>query len=165
MPFWELDRSPTRTLEAEHRFRGGHDANAALVGVPPPPEHYMTHLPKHPGCAACMNCKMQKTQRRDKMREREKRRRQTVDLTLPANKEDTDREASAPKKFGDSVTSDSIIVIKSTTTAPTAERTSFTVKDRGTGWIAGYPSMRRTTQYVLEAVNDCKGGATVSHWY
>ena len=26
----------------------------------PPPEHYLTHLPKHPGCKACMNCKVQR---------------------------------------------------------------------------------------------------------
>ena len=142
---------------------GGHDANAALVGERPPPEHYLTHLPKHPGCAACMNCKMQKTQRRDKVREREKRRRQTVDLALPANKKDTDREASAPRKLGESVTSDSIIVVKQTTSAPKVDRTSLSVKDRGTGWIAGYPSMRRTTQDVLEAVNESKGSATASH--
>ena len=126
---------------------------AALVGESPPPEHYKTHLPKHPGCLACICCKAQRTHRRDKVKERERRRKTTIDLTTPTPKKDQVHEANAPTKFGDSVTSESILVVRNTTN-PNIDRTSLSVKDRGTGWIAGYPAWRRTTHNVFESVND-----------
>ena len=94
------------------------------------------------------------------MKERERRRKTTVDLTTAPPKKDQVQEANAPTKFGDSVTSDSIIVVKNTTN-PKVDRTSLSVKDRGTGWIAGYPAWRHTTQDVLEAVNDFKASSNV----
>ena len=84
-----LERNPTA---------GSHDANSdgaanagglmAIQGVPVPDEHYRTHLPKHPGCLACTNCKMQITQRRDKVRERQRRRTKTIDWKLPGPDKD-----------------------------------------------------------------------------
>ena len=47
----------------------------------PPADHYITHLPKHPGCKACMNCKVQRKHCRDKEKSR---RRKLVETTKSA---------------------------------------------------------------------------------
>jgi len=102
---------------------------------PPPPEHYLTHLPKHPGCKACMNCKVQRKHCRDKNKERQKKKMDVVKINNPTTVDDEIEMDDAPKKFGDLVTSDSIFTIKrsSTSTARHGDTTSLVVRDRGTG--------------------------------
>ena len=99
----------------QEMLEGGITINPAITIAPPDAEHYLTHLPKHPGCAACNNCKVQRKQRRDQdkaARRKWKAEHSTNDFPelvepyVPAEK------VGAPKKFGDSVTSDSIIVVK-----------------------------------------------------
>ena len=151
---------------------GGDLINAypAISVTTPDAEHYLTHLPKHPGCATCNNCKVQRKQRRDhdKAEKRKWKAEQNTsickyfpELVEPYVKAD---KPNAPAKFGDSVTSDSIIVVKQSKFL-TSEATSLSVKDRGTGWIAGYPSRGHATSDILQSVLDFKGSAKIHHWY
>ena len=49
----------------------------------PPADHYLTHLPKHPGCKACMNCKVQRKHCRDLEKGRKKKMVSTTDIDEP----------------------------------------------------------------------------------
>ena len=79
--------------------------------APPPPEHYLTHLPKHPGCAACMDCKVQRKHCRDQTKARQRRKTEVIKMNTP-HVDDEIEEGNAPKNFGDLATSDSIFAIK-----------------------------------------------------
>jgi hypothetical protein len=70
-------------------------------------DHYITHLPKHPGCKACMNCKVQRKHCRDHNKSRQ---RKMVDITKVDKPyaDDEIEKHDAPKVFGDLATSDSI---------------------------------------------------------
>ena len=158
----ERAREPTRP-NGDAFNPGGLAANPVAVPEPPPPEHYYTHLPKHPGCAACINCEKRKA-RKDKARARKRRREEVYTFPIPVPVKDAEQASAAPRQFGESVTSDNIIVIKNAKSAK-IEATSLTVKDRGTGWIGGYPARGRTTAEILEAVMDFKGPEKVHYWY
>ena len=154
----------------QEMLEGGITINPAIPVAPPDAVHYLAHLPKHPGCAACSNCKVQRKQRRDHDKAAKRKHKAEQERTLskdfpelvepfvPADK------PGAPQKFGDSVTSDSIIVVKQSKFLK-SEATSLSVKDRGTGWIAGYPSRGHSTSDILQSVLDFKGSAKISHWY
>ena len=58
------------TLGAHSTDDEGKSLPAMVVGPQvstniPPADHYITHLPKHPGCKACMNCNVQRGHCRD----------------------------------------------------------------------------------------------------
>ena len=132
----------------------------------PPADHYLTHLPKHPGCKACMDCKVQRKHCRDQAKARQ---RKTVDITKVDKPHDADEieKVDTPKKFGDLITSDSIFAIKrsSTSSARHGDTTALVVRDRGTGWIASYPAKRKSGEDIKGAVNDFKGSEKISRWY
>ena len=104
----------------------------------PPDDHYLTHLPKHLGCRACMNCKVQRKHCRD---HNKRRQRKLVEITktpaVDAKIEDFEK-MDDPKTFGDLVTSDSVFAIKrnSTNAARVNETTTLVVRDKATSWIA-----------------------------
>jgi hypothetical protein len=77
--------------------------------------------------------------------------------------EEIDNKSDAPKTFGELVTSDSMFAIKrnSTSTARHGDTTSLVVRDKGTGWIASYPSKRKSADDIQVAVNDFKGSETI----
>ena len=133
----------------------------------PPPEHYLTHLPKHPGCKACMNCKVQRKHCRDLTRARRKKKADVTKINNPTTVDDEIEELDAPHKFGDLVTSDSIFTIKrsSTSSARHGDTTALVVRDRGTGWIAAYPAKRKSVEELKLAVNDFKGSEAIKRWY
>ena len=83
---------------------------------------------------------------------------------VPESVKDAEHTEKAPKKFGDSVTSDNIIVVKNSKSSK-IEATSLTVKDRGTGWVMGYPARGHTKTDIVEAIQDFKGPEKVHYWY
>ena len=60
----------------------------------PPADHYLTHLPKHPGCKACMNCKVQRKHCRNHNKGRQ---RKLVDV-VKTNKVDYQHEITDVQK-------------------------------------------------------------------
>ena len=73
----EILANPTRVLPGKKRETVAQAMAANHVMMQPPPkEHYLTHLPKHPVCKACNNCKVQRKHCRDKKKDRKKKRRQ-----------------------------------------------------------------------------------------
>jgi hypothetical protein len=84
-----------------------------------------------------------------------------ADYTAEIDKSD------APTTFGDLVTSDSIFAIKrsSTSTARHGDTAALVVRDKATGWLAAYPSKRKSAEDVKAAVNDFKGSETIKRWY
>ena len=96
-------------------------------------DHYLIHLPKHPGCKACNNCKVQRKHCRDK--EKAKKRKLERSIKLSPSEDKTDPEAAAPKQFGDLVTSDSVFVLRKNLTSPARHggSTALVIRDRGTG--------------------------------
>ena len=130
----------------------------------PPADHYLTHLPKHPGCTACMDCKEQRKDCRDRNAGRQ---RKLVDV-VKTDKVDSQHEITdAPKAFGDLVTSDFIFAIKRSSTPPARfnDTTSLVVRGKATGWVAAYPSKRESDEHIMEAVNNYKGSDLVKRWY
>ncbi len=92
-----------------------------------------------------------------------------VDITKndkPYAAEEIDK-SDAPKVFGDLVSSDSIFAIKrsSVSTARHGDTTALVVRDKGTGWIAAYPSKRKSAEDIKLAVNGFKGSETIKRWY
>ena len=84
----------------------------------PSDDHYPTHLTKHSACEACQNCKVRRKARRDKDEAERKLPRRECGYNTH-NAEDFPElrdlqkqpKEGAPIKFGDQVTSDSIIVL------------------------------------------------------
>jgi len=72
-----------------------------------------------------------------------------------------------PKDFGDLVTSDSVFAIKRNSTSPAkhGDTTSLVTRDKATGWVAAYPSKRKSSEDVMEAVNNFKGPQPIKRWY
>ena len=135
----------------------------------PPAAHYLTHLPKHPGCSACNNCKVQRKHCRDRGEARKRRSTTTIKLdTTPTIKDDVkDNKSTTPEKFGDLITSDSIFVTERG--AASAERpgdtTALVIRDRGSGWVMGYPSKGKTSEGIKGAVIDINGAEAAKLWY
>ncbi len=73
--------------------------------------------------------------------------------------------SKAPAKFGEEVTSDSIIVLQTTDRSRHGDTTSMTIRDRGSGWTDGYPAPSKSTANVREAVQDFKGSGKIDHLY
>ena len=139
---------------------------AAISMEKPPDDHYLTHLPKHPGCTACNNCKVQRKHCRDKVKAKKRKHEQTIKLHVTP-KEGTETSLdTTPKKFGDTVTSDSIFVIrKNLGTSRTGDTTALVIRDRGTKWTMSYPAKSKSSDEVKEAVQDFKGAENVQLWY
>ena len=116
------------TVKYATRIQNGENLNTVdgtLIAMPvgpvvslqaPPADHYLCHLPKHPGCKACMDCKVQCKHCRDHVKGRQKK---LVDVTKTDKPEEYEFEKlDTPKVFGDLVTSDSIFAIKRNSTNP-----------------------------------------------
>ena len=86
-------------------------------------------------------------------------------LKLLKSPEEEPTESKAPTKFGEEVTSDSIIVLKDADRSRHGDTTSMTARDRGSGWTDGYPAPGKSTANVREAVQDFKGSGKIDHWY
>ena len=140
-------------------------SNPSISMERPPPEHYLTHLPKHPGCTACNNCKVQRKQCRDQVKARERRRSSIIKLNVTSS--DEIEKPDAPRKFGDLITSDSIFTIKrsSTSAARHGDTNALVIRDRGTGWVMAYPSKKKTAEDMKGHVNDFIGSEKVHRWY
>ena len=125
----------------------------------PPPDHYLTHLPKHPGCKACMNCKVQRKHCRDQTKARQLQKVDTLKTEKTNLPQEIDNEVDTPKKFGDLISSDSIFAIKRSSVNPArhGNTTALVVRDRGTGWLAACPSKRKSAEDTKGAVNDFFG--------
>ena len=99
-------------------------------------DHYLIHPPKHPGCKACMNCKVQRKHCRD---HEKRRKRRMVDVVNTPKDIDHDEinvdKLDDVKNFGDLVTSDSVFAIKrnSTSAARHGDTTALVIRDKGTG--------------------------------
>ena len=132
----------------------------------PPPEHYLTHFPKHPGCKACMNCKNRRKHCRDLTHGR-KRKMVDVQKIEKFDHQLEDEKKDVPKVFGDLVTSDSVFAIKRnpTSLAKVHGTTALVVRDKATGWIGAYPAKRKSAEDITEAVNNFIGSDKVKRWY
>ena len=53
----------------------------------------------------------------------------------------------------------------STSIARHGDTTALVARDKGTGWIAAYPSKRKSADDIKMAVNDFKGSETTKRWY
>ena len=49
----------------------------------PTSDDYITHMPKHPGCKACMNCKVQRKHCRDQTKARKRKGTETLKIDNP----------------------------------------------------------------------------------
>lgn len=85
----------------------------------PPGDHYLTHLPQHSGCKACNNCKVQRKHFRDKVKAKNRKLERSIKL---APLSDGDVPEAVPKNFGDLITSDSIFVLRKSSTPPRPSR-------------------------------------------
>ena len=134
--------------------------------APPPPEQYLIHFPKHLGCAACVDCNVQRKHCRYQAKARQRRRTQIIKVDTSTVDDEID-EVDAPKNFGDLVTSDSIFTIKrdASSTVRGSDTTALVVRDRATGWIATYPAKKKSAEEIKSAVNDFKGAETIRRWY
>ncbi len=154
---------PDRLCETYRHGPGLFAAASSIVVEKPPADHYLTHLPKHPGCMACQNCKMQRKHCRDKNNKKQKGKKVIV-LNMP----DVDKENApeGPKRFGDLVTSDSIFVLKKKTKKQhDGDTTALIIKDRGSGWLMGYPAASKAAEEMRVDVQDFVGGDQVKLWY
>jgi transposase InsO family protein len=81
--------------------------------------------------------------------------------------DDTLAKLDTPVNFGDLVTSDSVFAIKRNSTSPAkhGDTTALVTRDKATGWVAAYPSKRKSAEDVMEAVNNFKGASTIKRWY
>jgi transposase InsO family protein len=113
-----------------------------------------------------MNCKVQRKHCRDHNKARQRRKSEIIKIDTP-HVDDEIEEVDAPKKFGDLVTSDSIFAItrNSTSSARYGDTTALVVRDTSTGWVAVYPSKRKSAAEIMVAVNDFKGSETIKRWY
>ena len=132
----------------------------------PPPEHDLTHRPKHPKGKACMNCKVQRKHCRDLAKGR-KRKMVDIQETAKLDHELEDYNKDVPKAFGDLMTSDPIFAIKRSSTSPAKvhDTIALVVRDKATGWIGAYPAKRKSTEDVTEAVHSFIGSDKVKRWY
>ena len=99
----------------------------------PPDDHCLTHFPKHRGCNACNNCKVQRKHCRDKEVANNKKHERTIKRSPT---EVGDVKDTAPTDFGELITSDSIFVLRKES-APRARHggtTALVARGRGTGW-------------------------------
>ena len=73
----------------------------------------------------------------------------------------------APNKFGDLVASDFVFAINRNSTSGVRRGgiTALIDSDKGTGWIAAYPSKRKSAEDILAAVHNVKGSETIKGWY
>ena len=120
-----------------------HELAAAVKLEPPPPGHCILHLPKHPVCTACMNCKVPRKHCRDLEKARRRKTMETFETEIPKGDEQIEKQrADQPEKFGDLVSSDAIIVLKrsSTSTVRRGDTTALVVRDEATSCIASYPA-------------------------
>ena len=93
-------------LATPHRQKDSiyHSETMALVAGPtvsmqrPPDDHYLCHLPKHPGCKACNNCKVQRKHCRDKVKAKKKK--QATIIKLHTTEKSIDDSKTAPTAFG-----------------------------------------------------------------
>ena len=113
-----------------------------------------------------MNCKVQRKHCRDHDKSRK---RKMVDV-LKTDKpfpSDEHFKLDTPKDFGDLVTSDSVFAIKRNSTSPAkhGDTTSLVTRDKATGWVAAYPSKRKSTEDIMEAVNNFKGSQPIKRWH
>ena len=99
----------------------------------PPADDYLTHLPKHPGCKACMNCRVQRKLCRDVGKGRKKNMVNTTDTEWLGDHE-IEEKLVAPKVSGDLATSDSIFAIKRNSASPARanDTTALVIKGKGT---------------------------------
>ena len=136
---------------------------AAVKLEPPPASHYILHLPKHPGCKACMHCKVQRKHCRDLEKARRRKAKGICKTEIPKDDDEIAKQNSTdqPNKFGDLVSSDSIIVTKrsSTSTARHGDTTSSVARDKAD------PAKRKAAEDIKVAVQDFKGSETIQEWY
>ena len=99
----------------------------------PPPEHCILHFPKHDNCPVCQQVKMTRQQRRSKENK----------------KKGPQVQHPEPKKFGDQLTADHIIL-----SAEEASRRGYqvtlTILDRATRWLRCYGCKSKSADSVVE---------------
>ena len=99
---------------------------------PVPPDHYLTHFPKHPKCEMCQATKMQHRQCRKR-------------------KDDQDKDQSySAKEFGDVVTVDHVSAEAGLSTK--GDGYAIVVKDLFTGWLECYPTGTKSEEDAVEAL-------------
>ena len=111
-------------------------------------KHYLTHLPKHPGCKACSHCKVQRKACKDRQKAR-------APFRGPAK---PDQEQDKPTKFGDLITSDHIMALNERSRSRHGDTTAHVCRDRATKWLEGLPAAGKSKPDIVEQIHQLLGG-------
>ena len=108
--------------------------------------HYLTHLPKHPGCKACNHCKVARKHCRDRTKKRAFHK-----PKVPTEAEDK------PTKFGDVITSDRILALNEKSKSRHGDTTALTCRDKATRWLEGFPAAGKSKTDIVEQIHQLLG--------
>ncbi len=152
---WEAGRSPMLRTPNGHSHKLDVEnlvpvlaaaMGASSAGKPStetiPEEHKLTHFPKLAGCPICQQSKMQRKPCRKATKD---------DDTLKAE------EGKVPKKFGDLITADHIILTNPDEESIHGDKTALVMQDCATSYIMGYPRSRKETSDCLPAMQNFVG--------
>ena len=102
--------------------------NRLKASSPPPPSHYLTHFPKHPGCETCIRTKTVRKQHRRQQRDDPS----AMKLQLPIT-------------FGSIIVADHL-KFNPRDEAVGGRNYALGIMDRYTGWTDGFPSVGKSTE-------------------
>ena len=103
-----------------------------------PPEHYLTHMPKHAKCETCQASKMQHRQRRRK-------------------DEDHEIDKYPAKKFGDVITADHLSSYAEESISIDGDTFAIVLRDKYTGWLDCYATGSKSAEDATEALQHFVG--------
>ena len=134
------ETTPSPKKKKKPTGAGGNTSVCPAPPLPLPPDHYLTHTPKDSRCPICMKCRAQRKQcRRIKTSVRE------------------EAGIAPPKKFGDIITGDHIIIADDEAAGRHHEKSSLAVLDRGTGGIGNFPTQKHTKEATKKALQKFVG--------
>ena len=121
---------PDGSIAAKER-KGAEQLRAEATSV----AHQLSHFPKNPFCEVCIKAKMFKP---------------------PSRRTGGSRQVKA-EKFGDHLTADFLITRGEEEHGMDGEKSSLVIKDVATGFIAVYPSARRTIEEIVRSLQHFVG--------
>ena len=110
------------------------------------PDHYLTHMPKHPHCEACQAAKMQRRQCR--------------------RVKDPEDHSIKAVSFGDLITADHVVTIDPEASSVDGDSYAVVMLDVATGWLGCYPTASKSGEDATRALQDFVGsGDKVGSFY
>ena len=133
----DLDTGRAGKPVAEHADPETGDDAATLEGDIPP-DHFLTHTPKHAKCEACQASKMQHRQCRRK-------------------DEDHEIDKYPARKFGDVVTADHLSSYAEESISIDGDMFALVLRDKYTGWLDCYATGTKSAEDTTEALQHFVG--------